>query len=165
MIKTVVTALTATLFAGSAPSQNDRTAMQANRIAGAWRVLEITRDSAGTRKTSAYPGLYLFTGRHYSITRVDSNNRKEFPHRLRRTADTYLRVWGPLAAQAGTYQIEGGRLKARPYVAKNPSAMRRDNVATYTWRTVGDTLWLQIVGVPTGPVKNGMVVKLLRLER
>lgn len=158
--------LAAALLSGSAWSAADAQTTT-DRISGAWRVAEVTRtDESGKRRTlPAQPGLYLFTARHYSITRVDSEQpRPDVPSELTHTADSYRDIWGPFAAQAGTYRIEGDRMTTRPLVAKNPSVMRHGNANTYTWRVIADTLWLRHVGDRSGPVRDGAIHKLVRAE-
>ncbi|HEX6066702.1 MAG TPA: hypothetical protein VFZ04_20850, partial [Longimicrobiales bacterium] len=137
-----------------------------NRIAGAWRVAEVTRDSAGVQRTAPFPGLYLFTQNHYSMMRYDSEKpRRDFPDNMRRTTDTYIDIWGPLAAQTGKYEIRGDRIFAQPHVSKNPSAMKPESFLMFSWRIAGDTLWMQAVSDHNGPVANGTRVKLIRAER
>jgi hypothetical protein len=136
----------------------------ANRIVGAWRVLDITGDSAGKRITRrAQPGFYLFTERHYSITRVAGNTpRRDFPAGLRRTADTYREIWGPFIAQAGSYQMKGSYIATSPLVSKNPTSMRPGIFSTLRWRVVADTLWLEPIANNAGPIPGRTVVRLLR---
>ena len=171
MIKAVITTTLAAVLSGwtgpeARAQAQSQTVSSPNRLAGAWRVLEVTRDSAGTRRTGAYPGLYLFTQNHYSMVRYDSDKpRREFPGNLRRTADTYIDIWGPLAAQSGKYEIRGERIFTQPHVAKHPSAMKPDAFVMYSWRMAGDTLWLHAVSDQNGAVTNGTRVKLLRAER
>jgi hypothetical protein len=166
MIKPVIAASMAILLSGweySRPSRQE----PLNRVMGAWRVVEFSRDSSGTRiSREAQPGLYLFTHRHYSFTRVEgSTPRRDFPDELRRTSDTYLEIWGPFVAQAGTYEVQGDRLTTRPAVSKNPSGMVPNNFAAHTWRIAGDTLWLQQIANETGRVTDGPMFKLVRAER
>ncbi|HEY0306360.1 MAG TPA: hypothetical protein VGC44_15400 [Longimicrobiales bacterium] len=139
---------------------------QTGPLVGAWSVVQVTRDSAGTRRTTRQPGLYLFTQRHYSITRVDSSRpRPDFPGQARRTAHTYEEIWGPFSANAGVYEIQGRRIWTRPQVAKNPSTMVADNFVVYEWRTKGDTLWMKTIANADGVVSPGTLVKLVRAER
>ena len=172
MIKAVITtSLAALMSAWAAPevraqAQTQTVPAPANPIVGAWRILEVTRDSAGIRVTRAHPGVYLFTQRHYSVTRIDSEKpRRDFPSELRRTTETYVDIWGPFAAHSGTYEVQGDRLTMRAVVAKNPAAMQPTNFNTHTWRVAGDTLWLQNVANSTGRVTDGTLVKLVRAER
>lgn len=165
MLKAVLTAsLTALLSGMPLPDSELRAQTPAPRITGAWRVLQVTGDSAGKRITRpSQPGLYLFTERHYSITRVGGNApRRDFPANLRRTADTYRDIWGPFIAQAGMYQVKGNLMTMRPYVSKNPASMRRGVFSTLRWRIVGDTLWLEPIGNNAGDIPAGTIVKLLR---
>jgi hypothetical protein len=168
MIKAVITTSFAVLLSGWAVPESDSRAFaqSPSRLAGAWRVIEVTRDSAGVPRTAVFPGLYLFTQNHYSIMRFDSDKpRRDFPANLRRTTETYIDVWGPLAAQSGKYEIRGERIFTQPHVAKNPGAMKPESFVMYSWRVDGDTLWLQAVSDHNGNLTNGTRVKLLRAER
>ena len=168
MFMPIVTAsLAAVLLGGWTLSEPDtRRQTPTSRIAGTWRVVEVTRDSAGTRRSAVYPGLYIFTQKHYSITRIDSDKpRKDFPTNLRRTTETYQNIWGPFTAHAGTYEIQGERVRVVPQVAKNPSSMKAGSFVTHTWRIAGDTLWLQAVADQNGPITGGTTVKLQRTEQ
>ena len=168
MIKTVITTSFAALLSGWAvPDTESRAHAQTpNRIVGAWRVVEVTRDSVGVTRTAPFPGLYLFTQNHYSMMRYDSEKpRRDFPDNLRRTTDTYIEIWGPLAAQTGKYEIRGDRIFAQPHVSKSPSAMKPESFMMFSWRIAGDTLWMQAVSDHNGPVANGTRVKLIRAER
>lgn len=167
MFMPVVTAsLAAVLLGGWTLTETDaRRQTPTNRIAGTWRIVEVTRDSAGTRRTAVFPGLYVFTQRHYSITRIDSDKpRKDFPSNLRRTTETYQDIWGPFHAHAGTYEIQGERLRVVPQVAKNPASMKPGSFVMHTWRMVADTLWLLAVADQNGPITSGTQVKLQRVE-
>ena len=172
MIRTVITTSLAALLSGWALPEESRAQVvsqppaQPLSITGAWRIAEVVRDSAGTTIARVQPGIYLFTQTHYSVTRVDSNTpRRDFPGELRRTADTYLEIWGPFTAHAGTYEIQGDRITTRPVIAKNPSGMQASNYNTLTWRMLADTLWLQTIANQSGPVTDGTMFKLVRAER
>jgi hypothetical protein len=165
MRKAVITASFTVLLSGlPLPESEVKAQTPAPRLAGAWRVLQVTGDSSGKRITRrAQPGLYIFTERHYSITRVEgSTPRPDFPANLRRTADSYRDVWGPFIAQAGTYEVKGGFISTRPFVSKNPASMRPGIFSTLRWRIVADTLWLAPIANNEGPIPGGAIVKLLR---
>lgn len=171
MIKAVITTSLAALLS-AAPEVRAQVQTQTiptpnpNPIMGAWRILDVTRDSAGTRITRAHPGVYLFTQRHYSVARIESDRpRRDFPAGLRRTTETYVDIWGPFAAHSGTYEIQGDRVTMRAVVAKNPSAMQPGSYNVHTFRVVGDTLWLRNVANSSGRVTDGTLVKLVRAER
>jgi hypothetical protein len=168
MLKPFVAAsATALLLSGWAYNEPESRRQQSNPVMGAWRVIEVTRDSAGTRITRpAQPGLYLFTHRHYSVTRVDGTTpRRDFPPELRRTSDTYLEIWGPFAAHAGTFEVQTDLLVMRPTVAKNPSGMVPNLFMTNNWRIAGDTLWIQQIATSAGRITDGMQIKLVRAEK
>ena len=145
-------------------------------IRGVWRVAEITAAGAagpsgvvptvGRTNTNPQPGLYIFTGRHFSIQRVTSTApRPDLPQNLSQAPDALLaEVWGAYQGSSGTYEIEGDRLITRSTVAKNPFIMAPDAVQEFTFRIQGDNLWLTLTRSPTGPVTNTGTIKLVRVE-
>lgn len=156
------------LSAWTLSDARDGSQAQTPRITGAWRMVEVTRkDPTGRRnRERAQPGLYLFTNRHYSMTRVEASKpRPDLPRDRVRTSDHYRDTWGPFAAQAGTYELRAGNLTTRPQVAKNPSRMQRRSFSTYRVRLTADTLWLQLITNDSGAVPDSIVHKLVRAER
>ena len=73
------------------------------------------------------------------------------------TAAELLSIWGPLTAQSGTYEVQGGgRLSWKPSVAKNPAMMAQQAPLALTYTINGANL--SIVE------PSGRVTKLTRLE-
>jgi hypothetical protein len=145
-------------------------AQQAPSLQGAWRVAEIvtTGANAATNR-SPQPGLYIFTGRHYSIMTVNGTEaRKNFeaardPAKLT-DAEKLARydVWNPFTANAGTYTVKGNMLTTRPMVAKNPGVMS-GNEQTREFRIEGNTLTL-IQRAAAGQPPSETTTRLTRLE-
>jgi hypothetical protein len=99
-------------------------AQSAPSLQGAWRVSSIVVTGANaSTNNSPQPGLYIFTGQHYSIMTVNGTAaRKDFgaaqdPNRLT-DAEKLARyeVWNPFTANAGTYTVKGNarRRDSRP---------------------------------------------------
>jgi len=58
---------------------------------------------------SAQAGLYLFTPTHYSMV-LAATDRPDVADTNKATADELRALWGPLLANAGTYEISGDLL-------------------------------------------------------
>ena len=58
------------------------------------------------------------------------------------TAEQLRAVWGPVQAQAGTYEVRGDTIMQRIVVSKNPAAMRSGDGGRYRFRMAGDSLWI-----------------------
>ena len=136
-------------------------------VQGAWQVVEISTTGVGpSTNSSPQPGLYLFTGKHYSIMRVTSPDpRPGFSDPANVTAAEALAVWGPLQAQSGTYEVVGGSLMLLPQVAKNPGVMRAGRKADiYTFTLQGESLTLVQTSDGVGAVANAPTIRLKRVE-
>lgn len=142
-------------------------AQTAPSLQGAWRVTEIVVTGANAAtNTSPQPGLYVFTGQHYSIITVNSA-RKDFgnaadPAKLT-DAEKMARyeAWDAFTANSGTYQISGSTLTIRPMVAKNPGVMGTS--ATREFKIDGKMLTL-VQRSAAGQPASQTTIKLTRLE-
>lgn len=116
-------------------------------LQGAWLVTSIT-DTSGN-ETEAQPGLYLFTGTHYSIMFVpDSESRGQYATETPTDADR-LSAYNSFVANSGRYHIDGDQLTLRAYVAKDPnymSAFPENRVTAKVHIAGGDTLHLTYTG-------------------
>src|SRR5579871_5073562 len=103
-------------------------AMQSNStsLQGAWQTVKITIGGSSPRTiTVSQPGPYvtLFTAKHYSRTEVQSETpRPLLPDPSKATADELRAVWGPVVAEAGTYEVSGNTLTLHPLASKSPAA-------------------------------------------
>jgi len=119
---------------------------QANSIEGVWKLTSIVR--TGTQPlslTSPQPGYTIYSHGYYAtVTDNSTSARAASPppkdpanpsdaDKLARFAE-----WGPMQAQAGTYEVKGSTLTRKPEVAKNVSAMATPNVQQITVK--GNTL-------------------------
>lgn len=112
-------------------------------VQGAWIVAGIT-DSTGA-EIGGQPGLYIFTGTHYSIMFVPSSDpRAEYDGDVGPTDEDKLMAYGSIIANSGRYQVSGDQLSWQAYVAKDPNYMAGfpDNAFTAKVHRAGDTLHL-----------------------
>src|SRR5262245_61610081 len=82
---------------------------QAGRgLSGAWQTVKIVIGGANPREFPvAQPSTYLtiFTAKHYSRTEIQSDGpRAILPDASKATADELRAAWGPVVAEAGTYE-------------------------------------------------------------
>ena len=147
------------------PVVSGQTTVDASRLIGVWQPVEVTSlplrasllDGGMPRLGPAGPGLVIITPRHYALLELNNGGlpRPSEPDSTA-TAAELIAMWGPLAANAGTYEIKGDTFLARPTVSKNPRAMRLPP-ARRVIRLLADTLWFDRPG-------NG-TIKYVRLER
>jgi hypothetical protein len=151
--------LALTLFAGIAHAQSTATP-----LTGTWRVTEVvlTGPDAATH-SNPQPGLYLFTGKHYSYVQVRGDQPR--PDLSDKPTDAeLLAAYNPVIANSGTYEVSGTTLITHPIVAKNPNAMHAGNSLNSTFKLEGKTLVLTQVSTQSGPVANPVTIKLTRIE-
>ena len=141
-------------------------AWRAPSIEGVWRTVEVTVTGPGARTISPrQPSLAIITAKHYSRLEIHADARPNLTDAAKATADELRQVWGPVVAEAGSYETSGGNvLTLRPVVSKNPAAMAAGSFAAYGYRVTGDTLWLTIQRDTRGPVANPPTIKLTRVE-
>jgi hypothetical protein len=136
-------------------------------IEGVWRPAEVTIPGSEARRISQLqPNLDIITARHYSRVEIHADGpRPSLADAATATADELRRVWGPVVAEAGSYETSGGNtVTFHPVVAKNPLAMSPGSFATYAYRVTGDTLWLTQQRDQRGAVSNPPTIKLVRVE-
>lgn len=135
-------------------------------LEGVWQVSDVTRSGpAGVMTSQPGPNLTIFAAKHYS--RIDVHTQKPRPalaNSATATAEELREVWGPLVAEAGTYELTGTLLTLRPIVAKNPAAMEPHVSLVYFFKLENNTLILTAQRDQNGPVANPFTVKLVRLE-
>ena len=133
-------------------------------LPGAWRVIEVTTTGPGaSTDTTPEPGLYIFTEKHFSFTRVTGDTPRTTVGDAYATV-SQLRDILRFAAQAGTYEVVGNDLVLRRVAALSAPNMLPGNTATYGFRLAGDTLWLTTKAAQSGPLSNPLIVKLVRVE-
>lgn len=168
MMKTMLGFLCALLLtSGIAPAQQKSTS-----LTGAWEVTKIQMTGPNARTfTNPQPGLYLFTGKYFSLMMVMGDHSRPIhptlPEVPKATAQEILAVYEPYVANTGTYEINDGTLIMHPIVSKNPELM--GGSVTYSFEIQGNSLTLKMVkmimgaSVPPPPVPAA-IWTLTRLE-
>ena len=141
---------------------------KATPLTGTWSVTEIKTTGPNARTIShPQPGLLIFTGNHYSLMIIDSDQPRadlQNPQIKKPTADELLATWGPFTAAAGTYEISGDTLTMRPSVAKNPQVMAPGNVLLNTFKIEKKTLTLTRTRNGETPVANPRTITFTKVE-
>ena len=146
----------ACLFLTSSQARMVR-AVAASPLEGVWQVIDV----GGT----AAAGLYVFTpGNHYSIM-FATKDRPQIDDTNKASADELRAMWGPMAANAGTYEVSGNLVTIRPIVAKIPIVMVPGANEVYAFSVDGKTLSLTQQRNARGvTVQNANTVHLARVE-
>jgi Lipocalin-like domain len=136
------------LTSGISPAQQKSTS-----LTGAWRVTKVQMTGANARTvTNPQPGLYLFTGKYFSLMMVMGDHPRPIhptlPEVPKATPQEILAVYGPYVANTGTYEVNGETLIMHPMVSKNPELM--GGSVTYSFEIRGNTLTLKMVKMIMG---------------
>ena len=136
-------------------------------LEGTWKVMEQTTTGPnGTTNKNPQPGLFIFTGKYYSIFMVNGDKpRAELPQDLNTaTAEQFRDAWR-FIANTGTYEIKANELTTHPIVAKSPTAMlKAGSFDTFTFKVEGNMLTMTRTGSSDGRVTNPTTVQLIRVE-
>lgn len=112
---------------------------------------------------SSQAGLYLFTPRRYSMV-LAGTDRPDIDM-SKASADELRAIWGPLLANAGTYEVSGDLITIHPLVAKFPVVMKPGASEVYRFRIEGKTLTLKQVRNARGvAVDSAPTLKFVRAE-
>ena len=139
-------------------------AAQSRSIQGVWKLTE--QVSGGQTKAMTQPSVYIFTKKHYSIIYVTGDApRTAIADLSKATADELLSTFVTnFIANAGTYELKGGKLTTRPIVAKSPNLMQPDRWMTSSVTINGNTMTITPENTNSGPVQNPATSKLTRIE-
>jgi len=108
--------------------------------------------------------LYLFTPTRYSMV-LAATDRPDIADMTKATADELRAVWGPLLANAGTYEVSGDLITIHPLVAKIPIVMKVGANEVYRFRIEGKTMTLRQVRNARGvTVDSAPTFKFVRVE-
>ena len=139
----------------------------AQKVQGVWSLTEITSTGPGgsTQKMSQ-PSMYLFTKKHYSVIYVSrSEPRPQITDISKANADELRDVFvNSFIANAGTYELKGGKLTMRPMVAKSPAFMEPGTFVTTSIKIDGNVMTLVSDSSNNGPAPNPTTFKLKRIE-
>lgn len=134
-----------------------------------WRVAEITTTGPnGTTNRQPQPGLWILTGKHFSIVRVNSEKPRpnlSAAEESKASTAELLAVYGnAFTAMAGAYELTGDRLTTRAMVATRNGPMSPGSFQICSFALDGSTLVLTNAETNQGPVANPTTWKLVRLE-
>src|SRR5215468_1084730 len=125
-------------------------------LEGVWQVMDVGGQPAA--------GVYIFTGKHYSMM-FATTDRPQIDDTSKATADELRAMWGPMAANAGTYEVSGNLVTIRPIVAKIPIVMKPGANEVYAFSVDAKTLSLTQQRNARGvTVQNANTVHLARVE-
>jgi hypothetical protein len=137
-------------------------------LQGAWQTVKISIGGASPRElTVAQPSAYLtiFTAKHYSRTEIQSDApRPILADASKATADELRAVWGPVVAEAGSYEVSGDTLTLHPQASKSPAAMASGALIVCTFKVDGATLTIAQQRNQAGPYPSPVTFTLKRLE-
>jgi hypothetical protein len=155
--------LTVGLLIGQGVAAQSKPSLQ-----GVWHVVEATISGPAPR-TIAFadrPNLTIFTGKHYSRVEVQADGpRPVLADASKASADQLRAAWGPLVAEAGTYELSAANLlTVHPIASKNPAVMGPSVYIVYSYKLEGDTLWLTQQRNQNGPFPNPFTLKSVRVE-
>ena len=139
-------------------------------IEGVWQISSFVVTGAeplNIRK--AQPSQIIFTKTHYALVSLGGATARKpvtikvpgKPTDAEKLAQ--WEMWGPLTAQAGTYQFDGKTLTTRPTVAKNVAVMTTNPPLVRQARLEGNKLTLIEKSAAGQPVAEGTMV-LMRIE-
>jgi Lipocalin-like domain len=124
-------------------------------LVGAWQL-----DPA----QSGQAALYLFTPTRYSMI-LAATDRPDIADMSKPTADELRAIWGPLLANAGTYEVSRDLITIHPLVAKIPVVMKPGANEVYRFRIEGKTLALTQVRNARGvTVDSAPTFKFVRAD-
>src|SRR5688500_13170701 len=153
------------LAVASVAGVSSSTVSRSRSIEGVWRAAEVTMGPGARTIDHVQPNLAIITAKHYSRVEVHADGpRPSLSDASKASADELRQAWGPVVAEAGSYETSGGNtLTLRPVVAKNPAAMAPGVFETFSYRIAGDTLWLTQQRNQRGSVTNPHTIKLMRV--
>lgn len=162
--------LTLTLWVGMSIAVRSQPAAKSS-IQGVWRIVERTSTAATNYRTAGtnkqpQPGVYIFTGKHFSQTVVQSDKpRADLPDAAKATADQLRAAWDPFVGTAGTYEVSGANgITLRAIVTKDPAGTRQAAATTWSYKVDGNTLTMTQKTNQAGPIANPITLKFTRLE-
>jgi hypothetical protein len=159
----LIAAVTAALLgAQTTTAQSSRQTIQ-----GVWRIVEatVTGPAARTIAFGDRPNLTIITASHYSRVEIQADKpRAPVADVSKATADELRAVWGPVVAEAGTYEVSGNEIKMQPLASKNPAVMGAGVFLTYAYKLEGNNLTLTQVRNQNGAYPNPFSLKLVRVE-
>jgi hypothetical protein len=137
-------------------------------LQGVWQTIEVAIGGANPRTMAvADPRSYvtIFTAKYYSRTEVQTEGaRPLIADTANATAGELRALWGPVVAEAGTYEISGDTITMHPAASKSPAAMAPGALIVSTFKIDGNTLWIAQQRNQAGPYASPVTFKLRRVE-
>jgi len=158
----LVAAMTVGVLVSHGAAQSTRRSIQ-----GVWRVEEarLSGPAARTISFAGRPNLTIITDKHYSRTEIQADGpRPTLADAAKATADELRAVWGPVVAEAGTYEMTADSITMRPIASKNPAVMGSGVFIVYSYKFEGDTLVLTQQRNQNGPFPAPFALRLTRVE-
>jgi hypothetical protein len=131
-------------------------------VQGVWKVVQET--NSWRTIASPSPGYLIFSEKHFALIREAQDIRRpDVPDVDNATAQQLLAMWGPFAAQFGTYEINGDVLALTLLVAKNPGQMNTHEFQRL--RLEENTLTTEPLRDASGkPLAKPIRLKMIRVE-
>lgn len=144
IVRTALVLAAALLVVPSAASAQE----EHSPVMGAWLVASMV-DGEGVEQMT-HPGLYIYTGTHYSTMFVYGDEARGDSSEEDTDADK-LAAYNSFIANSGRYVVDGDQITTYAYVAKFPNYMHAfpENPTTYTFAIDGDTMTLTFNGGAT----------------
>ena len=140
----------------------------ASGLQGAWQTVKIAIAGSTPREiTVVQPSAYLtiFTAKHYSRTEIQADApRPILADASKATADELRTVWGPVVAEAGSYEVSGDTLTLHPQASKSPAAMAPGAFIVCSFKLDGTTLTIAQQRNQAGPYPSPVTFTLKRIE-
>jgi hypothetical protein len=121
---------------------------EALAIAGVWAFVSETNLETGelARDDRTWSGIWVFTGRHHCLARMEKNRRAipdaELSHLPAEEKVKYYEQLYRYSSTAGTYSVEGSTLRRRWEVSLGPEIIGQESVATF--QVEGDRLTVDL---------------------
>jgi len=142
-------------------------AQSKSNIEGVWSHTEASMSGPNAFKTPmSQPSIYIFAKKHYSIIYVNGDApRPIIADVSKATAEELRNVYvDNFIANAGTYELKGGKLTLRPTVAKGPGYMQPNIYTNLSVKINGRTMTMVRDGSNDGPMPYPLTYKLKRIE-
>lgn len=147
----------------------EQSAVQADALDGAWRLVSMQLIAADeeTVEVSVHESLFIFADGYYSMGYAFGEERPAiYAQRWHPSASEKASRFSSMIVNAGTYEITGSQLVARPLFALAPEFV--DGEGHFSYRFAGDTLdltWERSIAFDRLEYPSGGTVTLLRLVR
>jgi hypothetical protein len=136
-------------------------------LEGAWVLQDMSYAKPPAFKVNKPTGMLLLTGTHFAtVALMDSSPRPGVgaSGATAKTMDELLATWGPVRAQAGTFQVSGNKVTWRTTIAKGSEPMAAGMFTEDTITIKGDSLVLVSTRNQGGPTANPVTRRFVRAK-